>query len=177
MLKKFIVQDKKFTKTGNVFQKITFILSAKLFPQKFCRNKKYFYLCSRFRQQLTGCSTVGSMLGLGPRGRTFESCHPDEKQQKKLSEPSLSFFYALSHWNLRQKKLKTLTLLSGQNWNIWFLKKIIIITVRWTLSKSDFSPSRWIEMPPPLLHLLRLNPGQPKHSEGFNDFYRWTVKK
>ena len=32
--------------------------------------------------QQSGCSTVGSILGLGPRGRTFESCHPD--QHKKL---------------------------------------------------------------------------------------------
>ena len=31
----------------------------------------------------SGCSTVGSILGLGPRGRTFESCHPD--QQRALS--------------------------------------------------------------------------------------------
>ena len=26
----------------------------------------------------SGCSTVGSILGLGPSGRTFESCHPDQ---------------------------------------------------------------------------------------------------
>ena len=29
----------------------------------------------------TGCSTVGSILGLGPRGRTFESCHPDQQKE------------------------------------------------------------------------------------------------
>ena len=26
----------------------------------------------------SGCSTVGSVPGLGPGGRTFESCHPDD---------------------------------------------------------------------------------------------------
>ena len=27
----------------------------------------------------SGCSAVGSASGLGPGGRRFESCHPDEK--------------------------------------------------------------------------------------------------
>ena len=26
---------------------------------------------------LSGCSSVGRVGGLGPSGRTFESCHPD----------------------------------------------------------------------------------------------------
>ncbi len=30
-----------------------------------------------FLTLITGCSTVGSMLGLGPRGRRFKSGHPD----------------------------------------------------------------------------------------------------
>ena len=47
------------------------------------------YLCTAFEKGTlksclkSGCSTVGSILGLGPRGRTFESCHPD--QQRALS--------------------------------------------------------------------------------------------
>ncbi len=28
--------------------------------------------------KLSGCSTVGSALGLGPRGRWFETSHPDQ---------------------------------------------------------------------------------------------------
>ena len=59
----------------------------------FCRFQKKPYLCSAFKERgylqeverlnvglskgASGCSTVGSILGLGPRGRTFESCHPD----------------------------------------------------------------------------------------------------
>ncbi len=38
-----------------------------------CLSAVFFsYLCS-----LSGCGAVGSALGLGPRCRTFESCHPD----------------------------------------------------------------------------------------------------
>jgi hypothetical protein len=33
---------------------------------------------------------AGSALGLGPRGRRFESCLPD----KKVSSKTLTFFYA-----------------------------------------------------------------------------------
>lgn len=32
---------------------------------------RFFYV------NTSGCSSVGRMLGLGPRGRRFESCHPD----------------------------------------------------------------------------------------------------
>lgn len=32
---------------------------------------------SRFWDNISGCSTVGSMRHLGCRGRRFESCHPD----------------------------------------------------------------------------------------------------
>ena len=34
----------------------------------------------------SGCSAVGSASGLGPEGRTFESCHPD-------SPPDVVFIY------------------------------------------------------------------------------------
>ena len=37
-----------------------------------------------FKREHSGCSTVGSILGLGPRGRTFESCHPDEKEATEI---------------------------------------------------------------------------------------------
>ena len=35
------------------------------------------------KRELSGCSAVGSASGLGPEGRTFESCHPDEKKRCK----------------------------------------------------------------------------------------------
>ncbi len=42
---------------------------------------------SRKRNRSSGCSAVGSASGLGPGGRRFESCHPDEKNSlKKLRE-------------------------------------------------------------------------------------------
>ena len=31
----------------------------------------------RLKRTVTGCSAVGSASGLGPGGRRFESCHPD----------------------------------------------------------------------------------------------------
>ena len=41
--------------------------------EAFLKYGKFFsYLC-----RTTGCGAVGSALGLGPRCRTFESCHPD----------------------------------------------------------------------------------------------------
>ena len=40
-----------------------------------------------------GCSTVGSVPGLGPGGRRFESCHPDNRKEKQfLSCFSFSFY-------------------------------------------------------------------------------------
>ena len=41
------------------------------------------------RKAVSGCSAVGSASGLGPGGRRFESCHPDNK---KLSRISLGVF-------------------------------------------------------------------------------------
>ena len=40
------------------------------------------FLIERTKKVKTGCSTVGSMLGLGPRGRRFESGHPDQRDFK-----------------------------------------------------------------------------------------------
>ena len=37
----------------------------------------------------TGCSAVGSVPGLGPGCRRFESCHPDEE---RIIQVILSFF-------------------------------------------------------------------------------------
>jgi hypothetical protein len=33
---------------------------------------------------ITGCSSVGRARGLGPRGRKFESCRPDQNLQKNF---------------------------------------------------------------------------------------------
>ena len=38
---------------------------------------------STFADRNTGCGTVGSVLGSGPRGRVFESRHPDEQITSK----------------------------------------------------------------------------------------------
>ena len=42
----------------------------------------------------SGCSTVGSMPGLGPGGRQFESGHPDDKNSSLLIERLAGFFVA-----------------------------------------------------------------------------------
>ena len=34
------------------------------------------------KNRYSGCSAVGSASGLGPGGRRFESCHPDENSHK-----------------------------------------------------------------------------------------------
>ena len=41
----------------------------------------------------TGCSAVGSVPGLGPGCRRFESCHPDEE---RIIQVILSFFIPVS---------------------------------------------------------------------------------
>ncbi len=40
----------------------------------------------------SGCGAVDSALGLGPRGRRFESFHPDHKRTYRKKEPSQGFF-------------------------------------------------------------------------------------
>ena len=51
-----------------------------------CKPKSYKWGCGTnlqgvegLQETVTGCSAVGSASGLGPGGRRFESCHPDEK--------------------------------------------------------------------------------------------------
>ena len=46
---------------------------------KICSNQKFEVLLQRFfwREEVSGCSAVGSAPGLGPGGRPFESGHPD----------------------------------------------------------------------------------------------------
>lgn len=39
----------------------------------------------------SGCGAVGSARGSGPRGRTFESCHPDSKESKPHTPPPMCF--------------------------------------------------------------------------------------
>ena len=67
----------------------------KKYCKKRCDIKKKMYLCKPksykwgcgtnlqgvegLQETVTGCSAVGSASGLGPGGRRFESCHPDEK--------------------------------------------------------------------------------------------------
>ena len=71
---------------------LVFVLLSFYFPSLkkkslvlFCTFTRKSYLCSAFGKRHakaveSGCSTVGSILGLGPRGRTFESCHPDQQR-------------------------------------------------------------------------------------------------
>ena len=58
--------------------------------------EKSSYLCTRFpKGKVSGCSAVGSASGLGPEGRTFESCHPDEKEgATRINSVAPSFFYS-----------------------------------------------------------------------------------
>lgn len=48
----------------------------------------------------TGCCAVGSASGLGPGGRTFESCHPDMKKHILV----IFLFFSVSAWTLAAPK-------------------------------------------------------------------------
>ena len=53
--------------------------------------KNLLYFCNRFKKKHSGCSTVGSIPGLGPGGRTFESCHPDTAEELRKSSSAVFF--------------------------------------------------------------------------------------
>ncbi len=72
--------------------------------RNFAETKKSSYLCTRKNE--TGCSAVGSVPGLGPGCRRFESCHPDVKR-KVFSEAFLFCFY--QHTAQTQRKAPILT--------------------------------------------------------------------
>jgi hypothetical protein len=48
--------------------------------------------CTFAASKKSGRSTVGSVPGLGPGGRTFESCHPDQKDSLNLFRESFFVF-------------------------------------------------------------------------------------
>lgn len=56
-------------------------------------------LCSRYNskspkkngQRFRGVAQFGSALGLGPRGRRFESCRPDQRRGEPFGSP---YFFA-----------------------------------------------------------------------------------
>ena len=98
--------------------------------------KRYVYCFSRYTYHLSGCSSVGRVRGLGPRGRRFEPGHPDQ-------------FFKYDILNLMPiKNLKVFAISLLSPFLFAFIGQVFttpsISTWYATLNKPSFSPPNWL---------------------------------